>query len=202
MARVLVYYAHPGQQYSHANAAMAQKARTLDGITFVDLYAEYPRFDINIDREQDRLNAHDVIVFQYPLFWYSSPSLIKEWLDLVLEHGFAYGAGGDKLVGKRMMLALTTAGSETAYSQDGYQNFPLRTFVTPMEQTATLCGMAFLPPYVLYGALQAQQNNEIAPHADGYALLLSALRDDIFDEQRAKDRPFLTATTLPLSEKV
>lgn len=201
MARVLVYYAHPGQQYSHANAAMAKNAQKLDGITFVDLYAEYPRFDINMDREQDRLRTHDVIVFQYPLFWYASPSLIKEWLDLVLEHGFAYGSGGDKLTGKRMMLAVTTAGSETAYSKQGYQNFSLRTFLTPMEQTAVLCGMDFLPPYVLYGALQAQHTNEITLHAEGYSKLLSALRDDLFDDKWMRERDTLDALSLPLFEK-
>ena len=107
MARLIVYYAHPGHKYSKANRAMVAQAREVRGISFVDLYAEYPRFDIDIDREQVRLLEHDVILFQFPMFWYSTPSLIKEWEDLVLEPGFAYGAGGDKLTGKRLMLAVT-----------------------------------------------------------------------------------------------
>ena len=52
---------------------------------------------------------HDVVLFQFPLFWYSTPSILKEWQDLVLEHGFAYGAEGDALDGKRMMIAVTVA---------------------------------------------------------------------------------------------
>ena len=102
MASLIVYYAHPGHKHSHVNRQMARVAREVDGITCADLYHDYPRFDINVDIEQQRLLDHDVILFQFPVFWYSSPSIVKEWEDLVLEHGFAYGAGGDKLSGKHM----------------------------------------------------------------------------------------------------
>ena len=93
MAKLLIYYAHPGNRYSHVNKVMASRARGIAGISFVDLYADYPRHNIDIDVEQKRLLDHDVILFQFPLFWYSTPSLIKEWQDLVLEYGFAYGEG-------------------------------------------------------------------------------------------------------------
>ena len=97
MSSLIVYYAPPGHKYSHVNARMAEVARAINGIAFVDLYGEYPRHDIDIDREQTRLLDHDVILFQFPMFWYSTPSLIKEWEDLVLEHGFAYGHDGTRL---------------------------------------------------------------------------------------------------------
>ncbi|MGI9508264.1 MAG: NAD(P)H-dependent oxidoreductase [Geminicoccaceae bacterium] len=181
MADVIVYYAHPGQRFSRANKAMAEAARRLDRITFVDLYADYPRHDIDVDREQARLLDHDVIVFQFPLYWYSTPSLLKEWEDLVLEHGFAYGSGGDKLAGKTLMLALTAAGPVEAYTAHGYQHFPLRTFLTPLEQTARLCSMRFATPYVLHAALQAEEAGDIARHAEGYMRLLTAIRDDRYD---------------------
>ena len=87
MAKLIVYYAHPGHKHSQANSAMVARANTVDGISFVDLYAEYPRFEIEIDREQQRLLDHDVVVLQFPFFWYSTPAILKEWQDLVLEHG-------------------------------------------------------------------------------------------------------------------
>jgi glutathione-regulated potassium-efflux system ancillary protein KefG len=198
LAKLLVYYAHPGQRFSNANAAMAQAARGIQGITFVDLYAEYPRHDIVVDREQQRLLDHDVILFQFPLFWYSSPSLVKEWQDLVLEHGFAYGHGGDRLAGKTMMLAVTAAGSAEAYTPEGYQNYALRDFLTPLEQTARLCEMRFASPFVLHGALAAQQTGEIAAHAQGYARLLTALRDDRYDFDTAAGQNIVTHDTLPI----
>lgn len=200
MAKVIVYYAHPGQRFSRANKAMADAARRIDGITFVDLYAEYPRHDIDVDREQTRLLDHDVVVFQFPLYWYSTPSLVKEWEDLVLEHGFAYGSDGDKLAGKTLMLALTAAGPLDAYTPEGYQHYPLRTFLTPLEQTARLCSMRFATPYVLHAALKADEEDEIARHAKGYVQLLTAIRDDRygFDAVSAKD--IVTYADLPVLE--
>ncbi|MEL7184655.1 MAG: NAD(P)H-dependent oxidoreductase [Pseudomonadota bacterium] len=202
MANVLVYYAHPGHRFSHVNRAMADVAARVDGITFIDLYATYPRQNIAVDIEQQRLLDHDIIVFQFPLFWYSTPSLLKEWIDLVLEHGFAYGDGGDRLAGKTLLLAVTAGGPEDAYTENGYQHFPLRTFLTPLEQTARLCQMRFAPPYVLYASLRAPTSGQAAPHVAGYRTLLAALRDDRYDFDRAAPVGVVTHGTLPLLEGV
>ena len=201
MARLLVYYAHPGHKLSNANKAMVAEARQVAGITLVDLYADYPRFEIDIDREQQRLLEHDVILFQFPLFWYSTPALIKEWEDLVLEHGWAYGKGGDKLMGKRMMLAITAAGPHDAYTERGYQHYPIRTFLAPLEQTARLCHMEFLPPYVLYASLRAPDEDRIVPHALGYRRLIEALRDDRYDFDGADGRDVVRFEDLPILQE-
>ena len=200
MAKLIVYYAHPGHKHSHVNRYMAKAAEAIDGITFVDLYRDYPRFDIDVDAEQQRLVDHEVILFQFPLFWYSTPSIIKEWEDLVLEHGFAYGADGDKLAGKRMMLALTAAGPEDAYSAGGYQNYPLREFIRPLEQTARLCDMNFVPPYVLYAALRAPSTGAVEPHVEGYRRLLEAIRDDHYDWDAADQQEIADFNSLPIRE--
>ena len=117
---------------------MADAARNAEGVTFVDLYAEYPRFDIDVDQEQRRLEAADVVIFQHPLYWYSTPSILKEWQDLVLEHGFAYGPNGKALEGKLLFCAVTAGGSQDAYCAGGYNNFTLRELLRPVEQTAIL----------------------------------------------------------------
>ncbi|MCG8369846.1 MAG: NAD(P)H-dependent oxidoreductase [Proteobacteria bacterium] len=198
MARLIVYYAHPGHKYSHVNRYMARAAGAVEGLTFVDLYRDYPRFDIDVNAEQQRLLEHDVILFQFPMFWYSTPSIVKEWEDLVLEHGFAYGAGGDRLQGKRMMLAVTMAGPDDAYTDAGYQHYPLRTFLTPLEQTARLCGMRFPAPYVLFAALRAPDAGFVDPHVDGYRRLLEAIRDDRYDFAAAERMDVVTLDTLPV----
>jgi len=197
MAKVIRYFAHPGARASRANRAMSEAAAAVDGVTHVDLYAEYPRYEINIDREQARLIEHDVILLQFPVFWYSCPALVKEWIDLTLEHGFAYGHEGDKLKGKTFMLAVTAGGPQDAYTPGGYQKHDLRTFLTPFEQTAGLCQMRFPAPFVLYGALSAGPD----AHAAGFVTLLEALRDDRFDLDDATARTVLTHDTLPLLEK-
>ena len=198
MASLIVYYAHPGHKYSHVNRFMARTAAAVKDITYVDLYRDYPRLDINVEIEQQRLLDHDVILFQFPMFWYSTPSIIKEWQDLVLEHGFAYGSGGDQLEGKRMMLAITAAGPDDAYTPGGYQHYPMRTFLTPLEQTARLCKMHFPAPLVLYSSLKAPIDGQVDPHVAGYRRLLEAIRDDNYDFDAASDMDVVSFDSLPL----
>ncbi|MBI1220500.1 MAG: flavodoxin family protein [Rhodobacteraceae bacterium] len=194
--KTLVLYAHPAQQHSRVNRTLAETAQQVAGVEVVDLYAEYPRFTIDIDREQQRLRDHDAIVFQFPLMWYSTPPILKEWQDLVLEHGFAYGHGGTALSGKLWLCALTAGAPLTAYGPEGRHRMPLRSLLAPLETTANLCRMPFLPPYVLYGALDATETR-CMPHAEGYRHLLEALRDDRLDLAAARTLDHLTVETLP-----
>ncbi|WP_246660475.1 NAD(P)H-dependent oxidoreductase [Nitratireductor sp. XY-223] len=194
-------FAHPGQRYSRANIELAKIARQTRGVTLVDLYAEYPRFKIDVETEQQRLLDHDVIVFQFPLFWYSTPALLKEWQDLVLEYGFAYGEGGVMIAGKLFVPVVTTGGPEEFYQVGGRNNYPLRDLLTPIEQTANLCGLRFVPPYTLYAALKAAGDDGLAEHIEGYGRFLKALRDDRLDLDAAAELSVLTAHTLPIAEE-
>ncbi len=92
-AKVLLLYAHPESQDSVANRVLLKPATQLSNVTVHDLYAHYPDFFIDIPREQALLREHEVIVFQHPLYTYSCPALLKEWLDRVLSRGFASGPG-------------------------------------------------------------------------------------------------------------
>ncbi|QPH53268.1 NAD(P)H-dependent oxidoreductase [Pontivivens ytuae] len=199
MARVLVLHAHPGQRHSAVNRAMLRAAREIDGITVVDLYAAYPRFKIDVDAEQKRLGEHDVIVFQFPFYWYSTPSLLKEWQDLVLEYGWAYGPRGNALRGKVLQLALTTGGSDHSYSAEGHNRFSLRQLTTPLEQTADLCGLTFAPPFVLFAAHHAREDGRQAQHVEAWRALLTAHRDDRFD--MGSREPVIGIGTVPVMER-
>ena len=184
--KVLVLFAHPSLDRSEVNGPMAEAAAGMEGITLVDLYAEYPDFRINVDREQKRLLGHDVIVFQHPLYWYSTPAILKEWQDLVLEHGFAYGSGGNKLHGKVFLDALTAGGLEAAYRTEGYNHFTIGQLLQPLEQTANLCGMTWLPPFALFGARLAVEEDRVKHHVADWARTLEALRDGRLDLNRAR----------------
>lgn len=201
MANVLVLFAHPGQRHSRVNVLMAKHAQQTNGITFADLYAEYPKFDIDIDVEQARLLAHDVIILQFPIYWYSTPSLLKEWQDLVLEYGFAYGHSGDKLKGKAFFPIITAGGPQDAYSEQGSNHFRLRTLLSPLEQTASLCQMRFIPPFALFAAHGAASDGRAEQHFQSYRALLDALRDDRFDFDRADELELLTYDRLPILQR-
>lgn len=189
--RILVLFAHPSLERSEANQPLARAARAVDGVTLVDLYAEYPAFEIDVDREQARLCAHDAICFLHPLYWYSTPAILKEWQDLVLEHGFAYGSEGTALHGKLFFSALTAGGAEAAYCAEGYNHFSIRELLRPLEQTAMLCGMTYLPPFTLFGARTAVEEGRLPAHLAAWTRLLEALRDDRLDIARAAALPRL-----------
>jgi glutathione-regulated potassium-efflux system ancillary protein KefG len=149
--RVLILFAHPALHRSRMNLAMMEAVRDLEGVTFHDLYEVYPDLHIDVATEQELLLKHDVIVWQHPFYWYSAPALLKEWMDVVLEYGFAYGDEGRALHGKKLMSALTTGGPAEAYQAGGYNRFTMRELLAPMEQTANLCGMEYLEPFILHG---------------------------------------------------
>lgn len=92
--KLLLLFAHSSQRRSGVNRPMFELVRRILGITGIDLHAEYPNLIIDVQREQQRLLAHDLILFQFPLYGYSTPAILKEWQNLVLEHGFAHGADG------------------------------------------------------------------------------------------------------------
>lgn len=176
--QILILFAHPALEKSRVNRHLIQAVRGLDAVTVHDLYETYPDFHINVKAEQDLLLAHDIVVFHHPFYWYSSPALLKEWLDLVLEHGFAYGQGGTALHGKKCLTALTTGGDKEAYCQKGYNHFTVRELLVPFEQTARLCGMEYLPPFVVQGTHRLQERHQIDQHAEAYRATMMALRDD------------------------
>jgi putative NADPH-quinone reductase len=181
MSKVLVLFAHPRHDRSEVNAPLVDAARSVDGVTVVDLYAEYPTFEVDVDREQKRLVEHDVIVFQHPVYWYSSPALLKEWQDLVLEHGFAYGSEGHALDGKVLVSAVTAGAREDVYAPDGSYELTLRQYFAPFEHTALLCRMRYLAPFALYAAGHAEEEERLAVHVERYRLLLEALAEDRLD---------------------
>lgn len=188
--KILILFAHPALQKSRANKALIKKVRKLPGVTFHDLYEIYPDFDIDVSYEQELLEAHDVIIFQHPFFWYSTPALLKEWQDLVLEHGWAYGSTGKALHGKIMFSVMTTGGREDAYQEEGYNRFSIRQLLTPIEQTANLCGMDYLSPFVVHGT-HLMPKEEIERHANDYVRVVEALRDDQVDLAAAHTYPRL-----------
>jgi len=183
--RILVLFAHPAFQKSRVNRVLANAVKDLPGITFHDLYESYPDFSIDVGREQELLTRHDLIVLQHPFFWYSTPAILKEWQDLVLEHGWAYGRQGVALRGKWLLNVITTGGREEAYQRGGHNRFTIREFLAPLEQTARLCGMEFLPPFVAHGT-HRMIPEQMEAHGTDYRRLLEAFREGRVSLEKAQ----------------
>lgn len=173
---VLILFAHPAPQRSRVNRALRRAVIDLPGVTFHDLYAAYPDFMIDVADEQALLLANDVIILQHPFYWYSAPAILKEWQDLVLQHGFAYGIDGRALAGKTLMSAISTGGHEASYDETGMNRFAIAELLRPFEQTARLCGMNWLPPFIIHGT-HAIEDDAISRSAEAYRQLIGELRE-------------------------
>ena len=175
MPSVLILFAHPALEKSRVHRAMLDAVPTRAGITLHDLYEAYPDLDVDVVREQALLEAHDVVVLQFPFYWYSTPPMLKQWQDLVLEHGWAYGATGTRLAGKTLLCALSAGGPQHAYRPEGYNRFTVRQLLAPIEQTATLCRMRYVAPFVVHGTHRLEPA-EVAREAARYGRLLDRLQ--------------------------
>jgi glutathione-regulated potassium-efflux system ancillary protein KefG len=183
--KILILFAHPALEKSRVNKQLIEAVKGLEGVYFHDLYQVYPDFQINVDMEQDLLIQHDIIIFHHPFFWYSTPAILKEWQDLVLEHGWAYGSQGNALQGKYFMNVITTGGKEPAYHEGGRNHFTVRQLIAPMEQTANLCKMIFLAPFILHGT-HSITPEEINDYKFDYRELLNAFRENRVDLDTAR----------------
>lgn len=180
--RILILFAHPAYERSRANRRLLEAARQVDGITINDLYEAYPDFCIDVAREQQLLLEHDAVVLQHPFYWYSSPALLKEWQDLVLEHGWAYGHEGTALAGKDMLTAITTGAGREDYQTGGHNRFTIGQLLAPFDQTAHLCGMRYLPPFVVHSVRLRSVDEAMDDVAASYTRILEALRDGRLDD--------------------
>jgi glutathione-regulated potassium-efflux system ancillary protein KefG len=179
MARILILFAHPRYEYSLVQQRLSSVAQAVKGVTFHDLYELYPDFDVQVEQEQQLLIDHDYIVMQHPFYWYSCPPLMKQWIDLVLEHGWAYGRAGNSLKGKKMFNAISTGGRQDAYQTGGFNRYTVAQFLAPFDQTARLCKIEYYPPFVIHGTHLATKE-DIDSAGNMYKKLLEGIVSDHF----------------------
>ncbi|OCT13877.1 general stress protein [Paenibacillus pectinilyticus] len=147
--KTLVIVTHPNIETSNWNKSWLEGLQKDGGFTVHELYKEYPDENIDVAKEQKLIEAHDRIIFQYPLYWYSSPSLLKKWFDTVLQYGWAYGPDGSKTAGKEIGAAISTYGTAASYQATGSNRFTLQEILRPIEALAEFISASYLPHFAL-----------------------------------------------------
>lgn len=151
MNNILILFAHPRFENSRTNRALLAGIRELECVTIHDLYEQYPDFNVDVARERELLLMHQIVVWHYPLYLYGAPAIIKQWMDLVLEHGWAHGQGSYNLDSKRIFTTITTGGTRASYARGGFNRYTIAELLYPLEQATHLCRMTWLPPFVVQG---------------------------------------------------
>ena len=161
MKNILVISGHTNLDDSYANKMILEElSHFLPNAEYVYLDKLYPDYKINVEIEQQRLLKAEIIVFQFPLFWYSTPSILNRYVEEVFRHGFSHGSTGDKLVGKQLILSFTSGAPEEMYCTGGLQSYPIEDFLPPYRQMANLCRLKWEGFVYSGGMSYANRNDE------------------------------------------
>nr|WP_205396086.1 NAD(P)H-dependent oxidoreductase [Streptococcus lutetiensis] len=149
--KVLVVSGHPDlKNDSLANKTILKEIKKLYPEVELDILSNlYPDYQIDVSAEQDKLRWADVIVFQYPLYWYMTPSLMNKWIEKVFVHGFSHGSNGNALKDKYLIASLTTGAGEAAYSAES--GTTIEDLLAPIRLTAKLTQLNFVGHVVTHG---------------------------------------------------
>lgn len=144
MKNILIVSGHTNLTASVANKTILDTLHArLPEAEIVRLDELYPDFKIDVEAEQQKLLRADIIVLQFPVFWYSAPSILERWMEETFRHGFSHGSTGDKLKGKKLVLSFTTGAPEAMYSREGAMGYTIDEFLPCYKATCRLCQMEF-----------------------------------------------------------
>jgi len=154
----------------------------------------------DVTAEQQKLLAADAVIFQFPLWWFAMPAILKGWVDRVFAYGLAYGYKGEGnryrygdggLKGKRALLSVVVGGPAEDYSPRGI-NGPLEQLLFPITHgTLFFAGMEVLPTFAVYGAANIEAQS-LADAKEAWRLRVRRLFEDApisFRPQNGGDYP-------------
>ena len=172
--KTLVLVFHPDMSASRVNRLLAARAETLgDDVTARYMYDTYPDQKVDVAAEQAALEAADRVVLQFPMYWYSTPALLKQWQDDVLLYGWAYGSTGKALAGKELLVAVSTGGPGEAYSHESSYGYTITELLRPLQATASMVQMTYLEPFTTTGTLTIT-DEALAQRVEDYAATLAS----------------------------
>jgi NAD(P)H dehydrogenase (quinone) len=116
--------------------------------------SENDGFSPDIKVEMDKLSWCDVLILQFPLWWFGLPAILKGWVDRVFAMRWAYGGGRyydrGPFAGKRAMCSVTTGSAAPAYSEAG-MNGSIASILFPINHGILyFTGFTVIEPFVVH----------------------------------------------------
>jgi len=174
--KTLVIVAHPKIGESQINRRWIAALKRQEQYTLHELYEAYPDEKIDVAGEQALIEAHDHIVFQFPLYWFSSPPLLKKWMDEVLTEGWAYGRNsGYSMSGKKIALAITAGIDEDQYKASGRYRYTLEELTRPFELTFAYIKADYRGFFAYYGIERNATESWIGQSVPGLLAFMDSL---------------------------
>ena len=149
ITKTLVIVSHPRIKDSYTQSFLKNAQSDFDQVTWHPLDQLYPDCRIDVTHERRLLINYDRIIFQFPLYWYSAPALLKQWEDQVLSRRLANANHGGYLRHKQFGLVVTLGLPLKSYQAGGGEHFSLSTLLTPYQAVARRAGMHYLPPFLI-----------------------------------------------------
>lgn len=107
-----------------------------------------------IKEEISRIDAADLVILQYPMWWHLPPAILKGWLDRVLVYGEVYRSDvrfeKGRWRAKKAMLSLTVGTSAATYAYNG-RSADMDLLLWPVNFSLAYVGFGVLTPHVAYG---------------------------------------------------
>jgi NAD(P)H dehydrogenase (quinone) len=159
--------------------------------------AQSGSFAEDIRREQERVEAADLLVLQFPLWWGGPPAILKGWCERVLAYGFGYVDGrrfdSGLFKGRRAVFSVTTGGTPERFSNEGVYG-EIERVLYPVERLLLqYMGFEVLPPFVAYAAPRVSEAERKAYLEAWEARVLETVSRPV-DRGKADLRSALTAT--------
>jgi putative NADPH-quinone reductase len=147
-----------------------------------ELYAnDHQGYAVDVEAELQKLAWCDLMIWQFPLWWFSVPAVLKGWVDRVFAMGRAYGNGqlyeNGPFRGKKALLSLTTGTDSAAYQRGGFQGDLLGVLRPIHRGMLQFTGFTVLAPHVVYGPARLAADEREAV-LDSWTARLSALPDE------------------------
>lgn len=194
MKNILIVFAHPAISESKIHKALLPGLADKEYITLHKIYDHYPDFLIDEEREMMLLDAHDIIVWQFPVFWFSGPALLKQWMDVVLRFNWAYGPKGNALKDKWVFNAISTGDAKETFCKGGENDCSIQDYIKPFSQSAKLCKMNYLPPFWVDNSYKISKE-ELSKSRLMYHTLLEGLANEQWTLEEIQKHTFLNQLT-------
>lgn len=162
--KTLIILAHPNVKESIINRPIKNSLKNEENIIYKDLSEIYGNNDIDIEKEQKDLLLVDKIVFQFPLYWYNAPYILKKWIDSVFSYGFVYEIDKEgqfqalALKGKEFQMIASMGGSQEFYNSK--EGLSVEDCLSTYSYTAKMLGMKHLETVKIFDVAANKFSND------------------------------------------